>query len=130
MNNYKKFRVNMLLKIIVLLGFLLSPLTSSVNPAMIPSFSEHKAIPFLGAVELRKKQATELTETMLSVKQRSEAFDKEATRTLNKINLDSAQAQSQLKRADEQEHEYLNKKLTILNSRKQNILDIQELWQE
>jgi len=118
-------------KIVLMLTLLTSPFTSTVNlSAIFPSFTEQKTLPFLGAVELRKKQAIDLTDVLLTIKQQAEEYDKNATRALNKINIDSAQAQSQLKSVDEQEHEYLNKKLTILNNRKQNILDIQELWQE
>ena len=89
------------------------------------------AIPFAGTIELKKKQLEELEKTLLDIQKRTEISNKDTNQTLKTIDKEILETKKQINTAkDSEEKEYLNKKITILNDRKQNLNNYQELWQQ
>ena len=85
---------------------------------------------FLTSIETKRKDLTKIEKHLDLFKKKSEEAAKVITRTLNNIKSEDALAQSDLKKASELQIEYLNKKINLLNDRKQNLSKTEELWKE
>jgi len=100
--------------------FLILCLMSSSDSVfgMIP---KQKEIPiaFLSDIDFRKKQRANLNETLKKLEKRRQASEKQITEKLSKISLDIEKFQK----------EKDDKIVTLLNERKQSLLNTQELWQ-
>lgn len=88
------------------------------------------ALPFLSTVELRKKQLSDLDEQATEIKNRCINDEKLLAKKISIIDTDIAQTQNQLVTIDGQTNEHANKKLTLLNNRKQQLKQTLELWKE
>jgi small-conductance mechanosensitive channel len=92
--------------------------------------SEKIILPFVNTLEMRKKQRETLETSIITYKKREEEKTTAITKSLNKINNDIIQITEQIKKAQAQKKESLNKKLSFLSARKQNLLNQQDLWQD
>lgn len=88
------------------------------------------ALPFLVANEQVTAQLEVLTNTRQANKKRADEVNKLAVKTLNKITEEIAEAQARLKGLHEGAFEYANKKVSLLNTRKQLWMNHQELWRD
>lgn len=112
-----------LLKILILLLFVGNAYGSLSFPENPPALG-------LNSIELRKNQRLEYEKNAADFKRRADEAQKRNTHILSKIALDVLEVQNKLKGASEREADYLNKKLALLNDRKQKLLDFQDLWKE
>jgi hypothetical protein len=80
--------------------------------------------------ELRKSQKAELEKTVSEVKKRGEDALKKIKGMLAGITSELEESHQRLHNATELEAEFLNKKIAVLNDRKQNQIDQQDLWRE
>jgi len=118
------------LKTILLIAYLTLVSGTGLGSISLSEKTKSLGLTLVNSVEIRKTQKSELEKTQEDFKKRADETNKSISRSLNKIALDMEEVQSALKKASDHETEYLNKKLTLLNDRKQNLLDHQELWKE
>ncbi len=89
------------------------------------------AIPFTGTIEAKKKQLDDSEKKLLEIQKNFEISNKENNQTIKIIDKEITETKKQLKaEVEPEEKEYLNKKITILNDRKQNLNNYQELLQQ
>lgn len=91
------------------------------------------ALAFFSSIEQRKKRVEELEKQLTVFKKRAESENISLTRTITKIKLDINNVQELIKNAVDEKSssiDYLNKKLMLLNDRKQNINKTQDLWKD
>jgi len=88
--------------------------------------TENFPLPFLSNIELRKKIITELETYLEDVKKKTDNTVKECADTIIRIHLDASKIQTQGKTATYKQIEYLNRKLSNLSTRKQNLINIQD----
>ncbi len=88
------------------------------------------ALPFLSNTEMRKKQISELEVFLREVKSRLGEINKESSNALAQIQIEGTDIQKIGAHASEREIEYLNKKISTFNARKQNLINLQEVNQE
>ena len=88
------------------------------------------ALPFLSNIEMRKKQISDLETSLREIRTRLEELNKESSNALSQIQIEATEVQKMGERASEREIEYLNKKISAFNARKQNLINIQEVDQE
>lgn len=120
----------LLLKLSVLCLSMISGLNS-----MSGSFSVHDKKKGLGIVlvsdlEVRKDQRDEIEKNLAPKKRRSDELYKIATDSLKNIENDLIEAKEKVKTLSEVEADLLNKKIMILNDRKQTLIDLQNLSRE
>ncbi len=87
-------------------------------------------LPFLGGGVPEASLLDGLNNTLAASKKKSDDSNKVLIKVINKINADIADSQARLKISHEAAFEYLNKKGSILNTRKQFLMNHQELWRE
>ncbi|MFH1254729.1 MAG: mechanosensitive ion channel domain-containing protein [bacterium] len=87
-------------------------------------------LPFLSNIEMRKKQISELEVFLREIKSRLEEINKESSNALSQIQIEGTDIQKIGAHASEHEIEYLNKKISTFNARKQNLINLQEVDQE
>ncbi|KKQ33437.1 MAG: hypothetical protein US49_C0001G0117 [candidate division TM6 bacterium GW2011_GWF2_37_49] len=92
--------------------------------------SDAGGLSFLSNIEVRKKAISDLELYLSDAKSRIEILIKECTDTIMQIHLDASKIQNQGKGASDKQIEYLNRKLSILSTRKQNWINSQELGKE
>lgn len=119
-----------------ILFILLACLTVSIhamqflNPTKQDDQKNNVALPFLSSIEMRKKQISDLEAFLRETKSRLEELNKESSNALSQIQIEAADVQKMGAHASEREIEYLNKKISAFNARKQNLINIQEVDQE
>lgn len=87
-------------------------------------------ITLVNTVDLRKNQRAELEKSFAEIKRRESEALKKASRLLTQITNELSLTHAKLKDAAEGDLDYLNRKIAVLNDRKQNIIDYQESWKE
>ena len=87
-------------------------------------------LPFLSNIEMRKKQISDLEASLREIRSRLEELNKESSNALAQIQIEGTDIQKIGAHASEREIEYLNKKISTFNARKQNLINIQEVDQE
>ena len=87
-------------------------------------------LPFLSNIEMRKKQISDLEIFLREIKSRLEKLNKESANALSQIQIEGTDIQKIGAHASEREIEYLNKKISTFNARKQNLINLQEVDQE
>ncbi|MFA6990594.1 MAG: mechanosensitive ion channel domain-containing protein [Candidatus Babeliales bacterium] len=87
-------------------------------------------LPFLSNIEMRKKQISDLEVSLREIRSRLEELNKESSNALAQIQIEGTDIQKIGAHASEREIEYLNKKISTFNARKQNLINIQEVDQE
>lgn len=92
--------------------------------------AEAVTLPFLSNVEARKKAISELEISLVDLKNRINVLSKECADSIVQIHLEAAKIQSQGKTATDKQIEYLNRNLSILSTRKQNLVNTQEIGKE
>lgn len=85
-------------------------------------------IAFATTIEFRKTQVADLEKKISSFKKRADNTNKIFTNTLKSIAIELTEAQQQLQKASESDAEFLRKKISILNDRKQSLFELQDLW--
>jgi small-conductance mechanosensitive channel len=88
------------------------------------------ALALLSNTELYQKRRIDLDQAQAEFKKRAEEGQKGIARLLSKVTADLAEVQNKLKGASEREADYLNKKTTLLHDRRQNLGEMQELWED
>lgn len=88
------------------------------------------ALPFLGTVGPESSQLNDLNNVLSANKKRADEVNKLGVKTLNKITEEIADAQARLKGTRDGVFEYANKKVSLLNTRKQLWMNYQELWSD
>jgi len=83
---------------------------------------------FLTNVETKKKQLEELENNLNTLKKRYEDANKSISRSLKSIETDITEAKTKQKESPGTLLEHLNKKINLLNDRKQNLSKLEELW--
>lgn len=90
--------------------------------------SKSVGLPFLlDSIEGRKRQLDELQKMLETIKVKSQEINQTMTKTLGQIKIDIASSKNQIREFTGIDAEYLSRKVTLLNERRQNILTIQEL---
>lgn len=112
---------------ITLIGMPLSPL----NSLDFLNFSKPtKRTGFLlTPIESKQKQLEEVESAYNHLKKDSYDANSSITRRINEIQAQIAEIESAMRYAGE-DQEYLNKKINLLNERKQNLLSVKEIWVE
>ncbi len=85
---------------------------------------------FGGSVDVRKTQLVELEKGLDQFKKRYDESKKKSASELNKISSELNETQQNLNEASGQGADLLNKKITILHDRRQNLAELQDLWKE
>lgn len=86
--------------------------------------------PFLGVSEVKKSQIESLSASLDSMRKDADDSNKKSSKLLAKLNNDISEAQSKLKTVRDAQFELSNKKIVVLNARKQTALNTQELWKD
>jgi small-conductance mechanosensitive channel len=87
-------------------------------------------LPFLGVNNHETSPLEALNNILTTNKKSADEANKGLVKSINKINVDITSAQTRLKFAHDRDFEYLNKKVSLLNARKQLLMSHQELWGE
>ncbi len=101
--------------------------------ALFPSRRDVQAVvnlPFLGGNSPEASLLEVLNNTLTATKKKTDDANKVLVKTINKTSADIIETQSRLKGAHESFFDYLNKKVSLLNTRKQLLMNHQELWRE
>lgn len=92
--------------------------------------TDNVGLSFLSAIEARKKAISDLETSLADVKNRVDVLTKEFADAIVQVHLDASKIQSQGKGASDKQIEYLNRKLSILSTRKQNLVNSQDIGKE
>jgi small-conductance mechanosensitive channel len=106
---------------------------TAAYPSSFPYLQERAkgvGLALINPLEQRKTQHTELEKAFADLKKRADDALKIAARAQSKVALEISEAYTRLKSASDSQADFLNKTISLLNDRKQNIIDCQELWKE
>lgn len=118
----------MIKKWIVILGLLVAG--NSYTMSNFFSSSPQPAIPFLSTIELCKKQLADLEQQTTNIKHHSTNDELFINKKIAGIETDISLTQQSITSANGNDLENSNKKLTLLNNRKQQLKQTLELWKE
>jgi len=122
-------QVKKLFTIIIILSCIKISLHPSIPLKGLTGNGKAVGIPFFSIIEAKKAQIKELEESLEEFKKRSDTNNQTISHNITQVNSNIAEEKGNLKQAsDPEETEHLNKKITVLNDRKQNLLNLQELW--
>lgn len=99
-----------------------------LNGMSLPQTGQPLSIAFATSIEFRKTQLIELEKKLTILKKREDDTKKLFEESLKNIAIELTEAQQLLQKASENDTEFIHKKISVLNDRKQNIFEIQELW--
>ncbi|MFH1643619.1 MAG: mechanosensitive ion channel domain-containing protein [bacterium] len=86
-------------------------------------------IPFVGTIEAKKKQFEDLDKKLVKFQKKKDDTNKDSSQLIKKIDFLINETKKELREtADSDEKELLNKKISVLSDRKQNLINYQELW--
>ena len=90
---------------------------------------ESKSIlPFFSSIETKKKALSIVEEDFAVFKKVAEEARKSLADVFSKITYELTQSKDEIEKIEADKSEYLNKKITFLNDRKQNLLTYQDLF--
>ncbi len=108
---------------IVATGLVMLPLSATEKMTAV-------GLALINNAELRKSQKEELEKTVTDIKKRTEEAQKSILGNLSHISTELQEAHQLLTTAADLKAELLNKKIAVLNDRKQKQIDQQDAWRE
>ncbi|MBD3231813.1 mechanosensitive ion channel [Candidatus Dependentiae bacterium] len=129
MQNKKIFKIKF---IILFINIHLASVFHAYPMIDIKTFTGQKTIEtlFPTSIEAKQKQLDELKKYIDTFKNRSNEAQKNITEKINKISAEIVDVENKLQSYPEGQTELLNKKINILNERKQILTRTQDLWKE
>ncbi len=85
-------------------------------------------LPFFSGIEAKKKERKVLDDDISTLKKRADEVKKTLTDTLSQITYELTQAKDVTEKSEADKSEQVNKKITFLNDRKQNLSAYQDLF--
>lgn len=131
---YKKYTLFSLISVIYVgvlslnASIMLTPFLNFKQPELLVGEQTKGVKTFFSAIEAKKSELAQVKDDLIKFKTRVEDIRKTLTDPLSQISYELTQAKDDLEKSDQQRTEFINKKITILNDRKQNLTNYQELF--